>query len=158
MQELQKQFSSGSPSHPIFFRQVIKAHFLPEKSKLLVDNTPDILLNATINPDFSTVESDAAQLSINNSFALFNQEKRPFFLDNADFFESNHNLVYTRNINAPNVGAKVTARQGDHSIGLFVTDDDSTNFLLPGNLSSSIAEIDEKMLEVPSMFEELKQT
>jgi len=44
MQELQKQFSSGSPSHPIFLRQVIKAHFLPEKSKLLVDNTPDILL------------------------------------------------------------------------------------------------------------------
>lgn len=106
--------------------------------------TPDILLNATINPDFSTVDSDQAQLSINNNFALFNQEKRAFFLDNADFFESNYNLVYTRNINAPNVGAKVTARQGDHSIGLFVTDDDSTNFLLPGNLSSSIAEIDEK--------------
>ncbi|NMP32499.1 carbohydrate binding family 9 domain-containing protein [Thalassotalea sp. M1531] len=106
--------------------------------------TPDILLNATINPDFSTVESDRAQLNINNNFALFNEEKRPFFLDNADYFDSNYNLVYTRNINAPEVGAKLTARKDNHSIGLFVTNDETTNFLIPGNRGSSIAEIDDK--------------
>ena len=106
--------------------------------------TPDILLNATINPDFSTVETDNAQLSINNNFALFNQEKRPFFLDNADYFNTNYNLVYTRNINAPNYGAKLTGRKGDHSLGIFVTDDDSTNILIPGNRSSSIGEINDK--------------
>ena len=106
--------------------------------------TPDILLNATLNPDFSTVEADNAQLSINNNFALFNQEKRPFFLDNAEYFQSNYNLVYTRNINAPNYGAKLTARQNNHSLGIFVTDDDSTNILIPGNRSSSIGEIDDK--------------
>ena len=105
--------------------------------------TPDILLNATINPDFSTVETDNAQLSINNNFALFLQEKRPFFLDNADYFDSNYNLVYTRNINAPNYGGKLTGRQGDHSFGVFLTDDDSTNILVPGNRSSSIAEIED---------------
>lgn len=106
--------------------------------------TPDILLNATLNPDFSTVEADNAQLSINNNFALFNQEKRPFFLDNADYFDTNYNLVHTRNINAPNYGAKLTAKHNDHSVGLFITDDSSTNMLIPGNRSSSIAEIDEK--------------
>ncbi len=105
--------------------------------------TPDILLNATLNPDFSTVETDNAQLNINNTFALFLAEKRPFFLDNADYFDSNYNLVYTRNINAPNYGAKLTGRQGDHSFGVFLTDDDSTNILIPGNRSSSIAELDE---------------
>lgn len=103
--------------------------------------TPDWLLNATINPDFSTVETDNAQLNINNNFALFTQEKRPFFLDNADYFDSNYNLVYTRNINAPNYGAKLTGRESDHSFGLFVTDDDSTNILIPGNRGSSIANI-----------------
>lgn len=106
--------------------------------------TPDVLLNATINPDFSTVESDNAQLNINNNFALFNQEKRPFFLDNADYFDSNYNLVYTRNINAPNYGAKLTGRHENHALGVFFTDDDSTNILIPGNRSSSIATIEEE--------------
>ncbi|WP_448568581.1 DUF5916 domain-containing protein [Thalassotalea ganghwensis] len=104
--------------------------------------TPDILLNTTLNPDFSTIESDNAQLNINNNFALYNQEKRPFFLDNADYFDSNYNLVYTRNINAPNYGAKLSARKGDHTLGLFVTDDDSTNILIPGNRASALAQLD----------------
>ncbi len=104
--------------------------------------TPDVLFNGTLNPDFSTVETDNAQLNINNTFALFLEEKRPFFLDNADYFDSNYNLVYTRNINAPNYGAKVTGRYSDHSFGLFITDDDTTNILIPGNRRSSIATLD----------------
>jgi len=103
--------------------------------------TPDWLLNATINPDFSTVETDNPQLNINNTFALYTREKRPFFLDNADYFDSNYNLIHTRNINAPNYGAKLTGRQDDHSFGLFVTDDDSTKILIPGNRGSSTATI-----------------
>ncbi len=106
--------------------------------------TPDLLLNATLNPDFSTVETDNAQLNINNTFSLFLQEKRPFFLDNADYFDTNYNLVYTRNINAPNYGAKLTGRYNDHSLGVFITDDDNTNILIPGNRRSSIAEIDDE--------------
>lgn len=104
--------------------------------------TPDLLLNATINPDFSTVETDRAQLNINNTFALFNQEKRPFFLDNADYFDSDYNLVYTRNINAPNYGAKLTGRHNNHSFGVFLTDDSSTHILIPGNRGSAVAEIE----------------
>lgn len=104
--------------------------------------TPDILLNATINPDFSTIETDSARIDVNNTFAFSYEEKRPFFLDNKDYFDSNYNLVYTRNINAPNYGAKLTGRKDDHSLGLFITDDKSTNILIPGNRSSSIAEIE----------------
>ncbi len=104
--------------------------------------TPDLLINATINPDFSTVETDSARLNINNNFALFFDEKRPFFLDNQDYFDSNYNLVYTRNINAPNYGAKLTGRHKDHSFGFFVTDDTDTNILIPGNRASTIATID----------------
>jgi len=104
--------------------------------------TPDLLLNATINPDFSTVETDGARLNINNNFALFYDEKRPFFLDNQDYFDSNYNLVYTRNINAPNYGAKLTGRHKQHSFGLFLTDDADTNILIPGNRASTIATIE----------------
>lgn len=106
--------------------------------------TPDWLLNATINPDFSTVEADGAQLNINNTFALFNREKRPFFLDNQDYFDSDYNLVYTRNINAPNYGAKLTGRENNHAFGLFVTDDKNTHILIPGNRASTTATIEQE--------------
>jgi hypothetical protein len=106
--------------------------------------TPDLILNATINPDFSTVETDSARLNINNNFALFYDEKRPFFLDNQDYFDSNYNLVYTRNINAPNYGAKLTGRHEKHSFGLFLTDDADTNILIPGNRASTIATIEKE--------------
>ncbi|WNC69597.1 DUF5916 domain-containing protein [Thalassotalea nanhaiensis] len=106
--------------------------------------TPNTLLNATLNPDFSTVETDNAQLSINNTFALFNEEKRPFFLDNSDYFDSHYDLVYTRNINAPNFGAKLTGKYSDQTVAFFITDDDQTNILIPGNRGSAIATIDGK--------------
>jgi len=101
-------------------------------------------LNATLNPDFSTVEADAGQLSINTTFSLFYDEKRAFFLDNIDYFDSNYDLVYTRNIADPDYGAKLTGRANEHSYGLFVTNDTETNFFMPGNLSSDIASLDQE--------------
>ncbi|WP_340679677.1 DUF5916 domain-containing protein [Paraglaciecola sp.] len=106
--------------------------------------SPEVSLQATLNPDFSQVEADSAQLSINNTFALFFDEKRPFFLENADYFSTNFDLVYTRNINAPDYGTKVTGRINEHTFGLFVANDEQATFLVPGNLSSSVAQIDEK--------------
>ncbi len=106
--------------------------------------TPEVNLTGTLNPDFSQVESDDAQLNINNNFALFVDERRPFFVENADYFSSIRNLVYTRFINAPDYGAKVTGRVDNHSLGVFVANDQSTQFLIPGNLGSEIAIINEK--------------
>ncbi len=106
--------------------------------------TPDLTLNATLNPDFSQVEADVAQLSINNSFSLFFDEKRSFFLDNADYFSSNLNLVYTRNIASPNFGAKLTGSNNGHTIAAFVSDDEYTNVIIPGNLGSSLVSLEDK--------------
>ncbi len=106
--------------------------------------TPDLTLNATLNPDFSQVEADVAQLSINNSFSLFFDEKRSFFLDNADYFSSNLNLVYTRNIASPNFGAKLTGSNNGHTVAAFVSDDEYTNVIIPGNLGSSLVSLDDK--------------
>jgi len=102
------------------------------------------LLNATLNPDFSTVESDAGQLSVNTNFSLFYEEKRAFFLDNSDYFSSDFNLVYTRNIADPDYGAKLTGRIDKHSYGVFTTNDTETNILLPGNLNSDLATLDKE--------------
>lgn len=102
------------------------------------------LLNATINPDFSTVETDSGQLSINKTYSLFYEEKRPFFLDNADYFTSDFNLVYTRNIADPDYGAKLTSTENQHSYGVFITNDTETNFVVPGNTGSDIAALNEE--------------
>lgn len=102
------------------------------------------LLNATINPDFSTVESDSGQLSVNTNFSLFYEEKRAFFLDNSDYFSSDFNLVYTRNIAAPDYGVKLTGRVDKHNYGVFSTNDTETNILLPGNLRSKLTTLNRK--------------
>ena len=54
--------------------------------------TPDLTANLTINPDFSQVEADVAQLDVNNRFALFYPEARPFFLEGADYFKTGPDL------------------------------------------------------------------
>ena len=100
--------------------------------------TASTAIDATVNPDFSNVESDTGQLNVNKNFALFYNEKRPFFLENANYFSSNNNLVYTRNIADPNYGIKITGREAKHSYGFFATDDTQTNIILPGNLNSNI--------------------
>ena len=106
--------------------------------------TPDVSLNATFNPDFSQLEADEAQVSLNDTFALFFKEKRPFFLDNAEYFSSPLDLVYTRNVASPDGGIKLTARHELQSFALFAANDQSTTFIVPGNVSSDIAFLNQK--------------
>jgi len=101
----------------------------------------DNYLNATLNPDFSQVEADSAQLEINNTFSLYFPEKRIFFLDGADYFNSNLNVVHTRNIADPDYGVKLTGKSGNHSYGFMQANDTSTSFLIPNNESSSVANL-----------------
>jgi hypothetical protein len=69
-------------------------------------------LDATLNPDFSQVESDQGQVTVNERFALFFPEKRPFFLEGIELFGSPQTLVYTRRIVDPKAGAKLTGKFG----------------------------------------------
>ncbi|MFT5636040.1 MAG: hypothetical protein ACI89T_001495 [Cognaticolwellia sp.] len=96
------------------------------------------LLNVTVNPDFSNIESDAGQLSVNKTFSLFYDEKRQFFVENSEYFSSDFDLVYTRNIADPEYGAKLTGTEGKHSYGAFMTNDTQTNIILPGNTGSRL--------------------
>ena len=69
-------------------------------------------LDATANPDFSQVESDEGQVTVNERFALFFPEKRPFFLEGIELFGSPQTLVYTRRIVDPKAGVKLTGKFG----------------------------------------------
>jgi hypothetical protein len=103
----------------------------------------DFYLNATINPDFSQVEADVAQLDVNTTFSLFFPERREFFLDGADYFNTHTNLVYTRNIASPDYGLKLTGKRGNHTHGLFFANDEMTNFIIPGNQGSVVASLED---------------
>lgn len=103
--------------------------------------TQDLYLNATLNPDFSQVEADTPQLDINNTFSLFFPERRTFFLDGADYFDTFQNLVYTRNIADPDYGLKLTGKSGRHTYGVLASNDLSTSFIMPRALGSSITSL-----------------
>ncbi len=101
----------------------------------------DSYLNATINPDFSQVEADSAQLNVNNTYSLFFAEKRDFFLEGADYFNTNMSMVHSRNIASPDYGIKLTGKRDVHTYGLFFTNDETTNFIIPGSQGSFIASL-----------------
>ena len=86
---------------------------------------PAVTLDATVKPDFSQVESDAGLVTVNERFALFFAEKRPFFLEGIELFNTPNQLVYTRQIAAPVAGAKVTGKLGPVSVAYLSALDDT---------------------------------
>ncbi len=86
--------------------------------------TSNLTLDATYNPDFSQVEADAGQVAVNERFALFFPEKRPFFLEGTEIFDMPTRLVYTRRIGNPIGGAKLTGKVGATSLGYLGAVDD----------------------------------
>ena len=87
--------------------------------------TSNITLDATLNPDFSQIESDRPQIEVNQRFPLFFDELRPFFVEGADIFDVSAPLVmvHTRTIVDPDFGAKLTGKVGKLSFGALVADD-----------------------------------
>ena len=97
-------------------------------------------LDLTIKPDFSQVESDTAQISANERFALFYPEKRPFFLEGVDLFQTPFQTVYTRTITSPDWGGRVTGKAGGiRYTALIAEDAGGGTVVLPGPNSSSTA-------------------
>lgn len=100
--------------------------------------TPSATLQATLNPDFSQVEADALQLQVNQQFALFFPEKRPFFLEGQDYYATLFNTVYTRTIVDPSYGLKLNGKFGANVLGAFVAHDDHPNLLIPSSQGSRL--------------------
>jgi hypothetical protein len=97
-------------------------------------------VDMTINPDFSQVESDVAQITANERFALFFPEKRPFFLEGVDLLSTPVNAVYTRTITDPLWGARATGKVGNTSYTALLTHDDGGgSVIIPGPDGSDFA-------------------
>ena len=105
--------------------------------------SPNLTLNGTINPDFSQVEADQAALALDTTFALFFPEKRPFFLEGADYFTTPLQVLYTRQIADPDYGLRATGRNGAQAYGVIAARDATTQLLVPGPLGSSFLFLDQ---------------
>jgi len=88
-----------------------------------------LVMDIALNPDFSQVESDEPQVTVNQRFEVFFPEKRPFFLENASYFNTPIDLVFTRRIADPQFGVRGTGKLGKWALGAFAIDDEA-----PGKL------------------------
>ena len=107
-------------NNPVFDSRTFKPQVGLDSKFILKDR---FVLDATVNPDFSQVESDQPQITVNQRFAVFFPEKRPFFLENSNYFTTPINLVFTRNIEHPEYGVRLTGKDGPWAIGLLSSDD-----------------------------------
>ena len=82
-----------------------------------------MVLDVTLNPDFSQIESDQPQVTVNERFEVQFPERRPFFVENADFFATDSTLVFTRRIVDPEGGLRFTGRAGNFGFGSIVIND-----------------------------------
>ena len=89
------------------------------------------VVDVTANPDFSQVESEDPQITVNQRYAVYFPEKRPFFLENEDFFRTPMDLMFTRSIGDPSAGIRLTGKDGPYSVGLLATDDRSPGLAVP---------------------------
>jgi hypothetical protein len=91
--------------------------------------TSNLVFDFTYNPDFSQIESDRAQIEVNQRFPVFYPELRPFFLEGQDIYQIaapfSVSLVHTRTLVDPRYGAKLTGKIGNTSIGFMVTNDEA---------------------------------
>jgi hypothetical protein len=96
----------------------------------------DVTVEATINPDFSQIEADAAQIDVNSTVSLMYPERRPFFQEGSDIFRTLFNSFYTRTVNDPQVAAKLTARMGNTTLGYVGARDMNSPYMIPLEESS----------------------
>lgn len=111
---------SPDPANPYFSTRHLEGTAGGELKAVIKDS---IVLDATVNPDFSDVESDQPQFTVNQRYSVYFPELRPFFLENANYFATQIRLVNTRDIIHPEFGARATGKIGRTNIGLFAIDD-----------------------------------
>jgi len=92
--------------------------------------TPTVTLDMALNPDFAQVEADQTVVTTNQRFPIFFQEKRPFFLEGIDIFQTPLQPVHTRAIVDPDVALKLTGKRGRNTFGILLASDNA-----PGNFS-----------------------
>src|SRR6266849_2718454 len=122
------------PGNPVFrtksdFRGGLDAKFVVRDA---------LTFDVALNPDFSQVESDEPQVTINQRFEVFFPEKRPFFIENAGFFQTPVTLFFSRRVADPQFGVRMTGKVGRWVLGALGIDDRAPRAGSPS--STAIAE------------------
>lgn len=95
--------------------------------------TSDVTADLALNPDFSQIEADIPQNEVNQRYPLYYPEKRPFFLEGKDIFDTPFELLYSRKIVSPVWAAKLTGKLGNTSFGVMsALDDLPSGIEIPG--------------------------
>jgi len=123
-----RDIDQRDPDHPFFESRTFQPEVGLDAKFILRDS---FVLDGTVNPDFSQVESDQPQITVNQRFAVFFPEKRPFFLENSNYFTTPINLVFTRNIGHPEFGLRLTGKSGAWAVGVLANDDRAPGEALP---------------------------
>ncbi len=108
------------PEGPALFRSENEARVGLDSKVVLKDA---LTLDVALNPDFSQVESDEPQVTINQRYEVVFPEKRPFFMDNASYFVTPEQVFFSRRIVDPRLGARLTGKVGNWTIGALFADD-----------------------------------
>ncbi len=118
----ERTLENVDPLNPYFSARGLEGTGGGEVKAILKDK---IVFDLTVNPDFSDIESDQPQFTVNQRYPVYYPELRPFFLENANYFTtpSPLTLLYTRNIVHPEYGMRVTGKLGHTNIGLLGIDD-----------------------------------
>lgn len=106
-----------------------------------------LIVDGTLHPDFTQVELDAPQLQGNKAFALYFDERRPFFVEGSDLLaiktDGRHAprlAIYTRSITDPQWGLRLTTRgESMESLLLTTLDRGGGSVLLPGPYGTGYA-------------------
>jgi len=123
-----RDIDDRDPSHPVFENRTLQPEIGLDAKFIFHDS---FVLDAKINPDFSQIESDQPQITVNQRFAVFFPEKRPFFLENSNYFTSPIIAVFTRNIAHPEFGLRLTGKSGPWAVGVLASDDRAPGEALP---------------------------
>ena len=95
-----------------------------------LSSASNLAFDLALNPDFAQVEADQFVVTANQRFPIFFEEKRPFFLEGIDIFQTPLTTVHTRTIINPNAAFKVSGKFGGYTLGLLAASDNA-----PGKFS-----------------------
>jgi len=125
-----RALDTRDPTNPYFQHAEVQGQPGMDAKFVIRDH---FVVDMTANPDFSQVESEDPQITVNQRYAVYFPEKRPFFLENEDFFRTPLDLFFTRSIGDPSAGIRLTGKDGPYSVGLMSADDRSPGLAVPDN-------------------------
>ncbi len=108
----------------------------------------DITMEAAYNPDFSQIEADVAQIDVNTTIALFYPERRPFFQEGRDIFQTLFNSFYTRTVNDPEYAVKMISRKEKTRIGFLTAKDEVSPYTIPLEEGTIIFDVGQSYINV----------